>query len=119
MTLIVSNSPLSKHTFRELLNNNNGFIFLKIGSKTCSPCRVITPFILEMFEKMPDNVHCICIDIDESIELFASLKKKEICNTIPSLLCYIKGNVSYIPDHMYSGTNIDEITKILNICKEP
>jgi thiol-disulfide isomerase/thioredoxin len=115
MSSTIIYNPSTKRELREILENNEAYVFIKIGSRNCSPCRSVAPVILDAFENMPFNVICVSIDIDESIEVFTFLKSKGWCNTIPALLCYKKGNPSYKPDYMYCGADIDEIEKILNL----
>lgn len=114
MNNIVYN-PSSKQELREILERNKSFVFIKFGSPTCAPCRTITPFLLDAFHKMPFHVICVSIDINESIEVFSFLKGKGVCNTIPTLLCYVKGNMTYTPDFTYSGADIEEISKLLDM----
>ena len=58
---------------------------------------------------MPATVKCIMVDIDESIDLYGALRSKRQINGIPAILCFNKGNLTYIPDFSVSGSNPDQV----------
>tara|TARA_B100000035_G_scaffold252878_1_gene222204 strand:- start:1097 stop:1441 length:345 start_codon:yes stop_codon:yes gene_type:complete len=93
----------------KLLPLNQGIIFIKLGATWCKPCELINDVVKNTFEKMPENVKCFVVDVDESFDLYAFLKSKRMVQGIPTILCYHQGNESYIPDDSISGTDIDKI----------
>jgi hypothetical protein len=58
---------------------------------------------------MPANVKCITIDIDESFDLYAAFKSKRQIAGIPAIVCFNKGNVSYIPDLSVVGADLEQV----------
>lgn len=88
-----------------ILSKNPGLIFLKLGATWCKPCELINDIVDETFNKMPTNVLCFKIDVDESFDLYAFLKTKKMVQGIPTILCYYKDNESYVPDDSVSGTD--------------
>ena len=104
---------MNRNEFMELLKTNKGLIFIKFGAEWCAPCKTIDPYIEEIFEKLTssrnDEITCLKIDIDESFDLYAFLKSKKMVNGIPAILCYEKGNETYIPLDSISGTNKSKI----------
>ena len=116
-----SNLPLinnieSVNDFNNLLLNNQGLIIIKLTAKWCNPCKIIEPNVKTLFENMPNNVQCITIDIDNSIDVYSFLKKKRVINGVPAILCYLKGNISFIPDDVVIGANIDKISYLNDRC---
>ena len=65
---------------------------------------------------MPINVQPIIVDVDESFELYAFLKSKKMVRSIPTLLSYEKGNVSYVPNDVVVGSSVDEINIFFKGC---
>ena len=99
-----------------LLLNNQGLIIIKLTAKWCNPCKIIEPIVKTLFENMPNNVQCITIDIDNSIDLYSFFKKKRVINGVPVILCYLKGNISFIPDDFVIGASIDKISDLNDRC---
>ena len=99
----------SRSDFEELLRQNPGKVVLKFGATWCGPCKAIDPLVYQWFSKMPANVRCATIDIDESFDLYGALKTKRQINGIPAILCFNKGNESYIPDINVVGANVDQV----------
>ena len=99
----------SRSDFEELLRQNPGKVVLKFGATWCGPCNTIEPLVNQWFSKMPETVRCATIDIDESFDLYGALKVKRQINGIPAILCFNKGNVSYIPDITVVGANVDQV----------
>ena len=100
---------LTRVDLMEILKTNNGLIFIKLGAKWCTPCTLINDIVKTTFDKMPEEVVCFDIDVDESFDLYAFLKTKKMVQGIPTILCYRSGNESYIPDDSVSGTNTNQI----------
>ena len=99
----------SRSDFEELLRQNPGKVVLKFGATWCGPCKTIEPLVNQWFSKMPETVRCATIDIDESFDLYGALKTKRQINGIPAILCFNKGNESYIPDMTVVGSNVDQV----------
>ena len=101
---VISGIP-SRKEFFELLTLNPGLIIMKLGATWCGPCKKIAPVLEGFFATSPDNVLCADIDVDESDDLYAMMKSKRMVNGIPVILCYKKGNTSYIPDDSVTGAD--------------
>jgi thiol-disulfide isomerase/thioredoxin len=111
-------TTMSKDVFVKHLQENTGAILLKFGAEWCGPCKQIEPLVYDLMSKVPDNVVCACLDIDEeeNFDLYAFLKSKRMVNGVPVILCYIKGNVSWIPNDVVVGANSADIIKLFNKC---
>jgi len=114
--LSLINNIESVNDFNNLLSNNKGLIIIKLTAKWCNPCKIIEPNVKTLFENMPNNVQCITIDIDNSIDVYSFLKKKRVINGVPAILCYLKGNISFIPDDVVIGASIDKISDLNDRC---
>lgn len=99
---IISAIP-NRDAFFHLLQNNTGLVILKLGATWCGPCHAIKNVVHAFFATSPQQVICGDIDVDESFDFYSMLKSKKMVNGIPVLLCYKKGNVSFIPDDMVTG----------------
>jgi thiol:disulfide interchange protein len=108
----------SRASFLEMLKHSPGHIFVKFGADWCAPCKEIGPYLMERFENMGDDVQCILVDVDESVDLYAFLKMKKMVQGIPTVLYYAKDNTSYIPNEMCNGTNAAHYDQFFHNCLE-
>lgn len=106
----------SLESFKNILKNNPGWVIIKFGAEWCRPCKQIESHILEWFQKMPDFVQTVWVDVDESFELYAFMKSKKMINGIPALLAYKKGNESYVFDDNVVGANPKDVDMFFKRC---
>lgn len=122
----ISNNNITKQVITEIDNRdkfltiiknfNPGLFIIKLGAPWCGPCKQIAPVIDGFFASSPDNVLCADIDVDKCFNLYAFLKSKKMVNGIPVILCYHKGNESYIPNDMVTGADPAELHKFFKRC---
>jgi thiol-disulfide isomerase/thioredoxin len=89
---------------------------LKLGATWCGPCKKIKPVVDAFYASSPDNVICCDVDVDESFDLYAYLKSKKMVNGVPVMMCYKKGNTSFIPDDSITGADPVELDKFFKRC---
>ena len=109
---------LSVDLFMSLLKKNPGLVILKLGATWCGPCEIIKDDVYTFFKQSPSDVVCCDIDVDKSSQLYSYLKNKRMVNGIPVLLCYVKGNESYIPDDSITGARKNELHMFFDRCKQ-
>jgi thioredoxin-like negative regulator of GroEL len=112
---IISEIP-NRDAFFHLLNHNPGLIILKLGAKWCGPCKTVKPAVHGFFASSPPEVICGDIDVDQSFDFYSFLKSKKMVNGIPVILCYKKGNNTYIPDDIVTGSDAGELHKFFQRC---
>lgn len=117
----VKTSIPDRRQLSDFLNDNPGIIFIKFGAEWCAPCKKIEKFIEEKFNSFKfssfDNyIQCAIIDIDDCFDVYAYLKSKKIVSSIPSIVCYLKGNVSYVPDEVICNSDTNEIEDFFQRC---
>ena len=106
----------SREQFFHLLENNPGLVIIKMGATWCRPCKKIKPVVDEFFASSPDNVVCCEIDVDECDDLYSYFKSKRMVNGIPVVMCFKKGNTSYIPDDSVTGADPVALDKFFTRC---
>jgi thiol-disulfide isomerase/thioredoxin len=102
--------------FQLLLDQNPGIIIIKLSATWCGPCKRIEQQVYQWFDRFGNNMQPVIIDVDVSFELYSFLKNKKMVNGIPALLCYRKGNLSYIPDDIAIGADVVGINNFFNRC---
>lgn len=105
MTKQVISEIANREAFFLLLQNNPGLIVIKLGATWCGPCKTIESSVHGFFASSPPEVICADIDVDISFDFYSFLKSKKMVNGIPVLLCYKKGNSTFIPDDMVTGSD--------------
>jgi len=108
----------SRHDFIQLLKVNPGLVIMKLGAEWCGPCKKIKPIVDGFFATSPPEVICAEIDVDESFDLYAQLKSKKMVNGIPVILCYKKGNETFIPDDSVTGSVPLGLDMFFKRCKQ-
>jgi len=106
----------SRDAFFHLLNNNPGLIILKLGATWCGPCKQIEHVVHGFFATSPPQVVCGDIDVDESFDFYSFLKSKKMVNGIPVLLCYKRGNQTFVPDDMVTGSEPQALDAFFRRC---
>jgi thioredoxin 1 len=109
-------TEMTKESFSQLLLENKGALIIKFGAEWCGPCKKIDPLVYDWMGKMPASIKCAIIDIDEHFEIYAFLKSKKMVNGVPAILCYKKGNLTWIPDHAVIGADVAQVNQFFNTC---
>jgi thioredoxin-like negative regulator of GroEL len=105
-----------REAFITLLQNNPGLIILKLGAEWCGPCKTIKSAVHGFFASSPPEVVCGDIDVDNSFDFYSFLKSKKMVNGIPVLLCYKKGNNTFIPDDSITGADPQQLHNFFTRC---
>ena len=116
MSREVKTSIPDRKQLSEFLSNNPGIIFIKFGAEMEISCKKIENFMDEKFNSFDNHIQCAIIDIDECFDVYAYLKSKKIVSSIPSIVCYLKGNVSYVPDEVVCNSDTTEIEDFIQRC---
>jgi thiol-disulfide isomerase/thioredoxin len=106
----------NREAFFLLLQNNPGLIVIKLGAEWCGPCKTIKSAVYGFFASSPPEVVCADIDVDKSFDFYSFLKSKKMVNGIPVLLCYKKGNATYIPDDIVTGSDANGLHQFFIRC---
>ena len=106
----------SREHFLNLLKVNPGIVVIKLGATWCGPCKKIAHVVEAFFASSPPEVICADIDVDESFDLYAYFKSKKMVNGIPVMLCYKKGNLTFIPDDSVTGINPPDLANFFKRC---
>lgn len=106
----------NRQEFLKVLEANPGLVIVKLGATWCGPCKKIAPIVHGFFATSPNDVVCADIDVDESFDLYAYFKSKKMVNGIPVMLCYKKGNTTFIPDDSVTGAEPGALDTFFKRC---
>jgi len=113
-------TTMSKTEFGLALQNNPGAVVIKFGAEWCGPCKQIEAKVYEYMGEMPTEILCAVLDIDDedggAFDLYAFLKSKRMVNGVPVILCYKKGNLTWVPDDVVVGANHEGIHLLFQKC---
>jgi thiol-disulfide isomerase/thioredoxin len=93
-------------TFLKNLAETPNHTVLKLTATWCGPCKAIAEYTRQASLRLPANVDLIECDVDDSFDLYASLKQKKMVNGIPVFLFYKNGNATLISDLSVTGADI-------------
>ena len=109
-------TEMSKNDFQNALASNPGALIIKFGAEWCGPCKKIDPLVYRWMSKFPDTIQGAIIDIDDNFEIYAFLKSKKQVNGVPVILCYKKGNHTWIPDDVIVGADEVSVNRFFEKC---
>ena len=118
MSELVYLREINRSDYLKLLENNQKYILFKFGAEWCKPCQSIKTLVENKCKELPKIVQCYDIDVDESFDVYAFMKSKKMVKTIPSLLIYKKDNTSYPPDFSLFDSDLNKVSKFLDIMKD-
>jgi thiol-disulfide isomerase/thioredoxin len=102
----VKHVVVDRATFLKKLAETPNHTVLKLTATWCGPCKQIAEYTRQASLRLPANVDLIECDVDESFDLYASLKQKKMVNGIPVFLFYKNGNATLISDLSVTGADI-------------
>lgn len=105
-----------RESFQTILDENEGIIVLKFGADWCGPCKLISPFVKSMIDKLPSIFTVYDLDVDDNFEIYAYLKSKKMVTGIPTLLAYYKENKTFASNECVSGANEDDYKRFFTKC---
>jgi len=104
-------STLHPNDLPSLLQNNVNIVILRFTAAWCGPCKRIEPVIQRWLDSMPTNVLFYSLDIDENVDIYSYFKSKRRVNGVPALMCFSRGNMSYIADEFVSSGDLEEVAR--------
>ena len=112
---VISEIP-NRESFFHLLKHNPGLIVIKLGAEWCGPCKQIKHVVHAFFASSPPEVVCADIDVDTCFDFYSFLKSKKMANGIPLIVCYKKGNTTFIPDDSITGSDAGQLHLFFKRC---
>ena len=97
----------------------NQVLIIKFGAEWCGPCKRIAPAYQAFSQTCSANIICADIDVDDSIELYLSLKRAKMVSSIPVFLAFfggVKRDMWYIPDDSVIGADPLAVDKFFQRC---
>jgi thiol-disulfide isomerase/thioredoxin len=107
--VIIKKHIVNRQSFLKMLNKNG--IVLIFKASWCKHCINSNNHIIEILKDTTADVYNL--DVDENVDIYSYMKAKKMVQGIPAILIYNCGNTA-IPDDMYTGGDLNEISKFLN-----
>lgn len=111
---------LTRESFRGLLEFNSKqckHTILKLTADWCRPCKSIKDLAAEQVANLSEcAIECYEVNIDNSLDFYAFMKKNRMVNGIPVFLFYKAGNTEFIPNDTVTGANPPDIVAFFARC---
>ena len=94
-------------------------LIIKFGADWCGPCKKIAPNYIDFIKTAPSNIIFADIDIDESIDLYMSLKRNKMVSGIPVFFAYygdVKRDKWFIQEDSIIGGDVKLVTEFFARC---
>jgi len=98
---------------------NSQILIIKFGADWCGPCKKIAPNYVDFIKTAPANIIFADIDIDESIDLYISLKRNKMVTGIPVFFAYyggVKRDKWFIPEDSVIGADEISVKSFFDRC---
>ena len=100
--IIEMNQAIFKEAMKDV-EEKGKVLVIKFSASWCKPCQRCKPLCEEWFAKMPENVILVELDIDDQIDIYATLKSRRMISGIPAILAWYPESEHdhdpwYIPD---------------------
>lgn len=105
---------LSRGDFLNLVQQNQSIMVIKFGAEWCKPCQRIKSQLNDLCSKLPTDITCLDIDVDENFDLYAYMKTKKMIRTIPSIMCFTKEEESFVPHFSISSSDPSDVLAFFN-----
>lgn len=105
----MASTGLSRSDFANLIKTKSKPILVKFSATWCGPCKKIKPTVDSHVNQLGDRIIFLEIDIDDSIDVYATMKSKRMLSGIPTLMFYAMDNVEFYPSLTTTGGNIDTV----------
>ena len=111
--IIEMNQAIFKEAMKDV-EDKGKVLVIKFSASWCKPCQRCKPVCEEWFTKMPDNVILVELDIDEQIDIYATLKSRRMINGIPAILAWYPESEHdhdpwYVPDDIVNDSATNSI----------
>ena len=118
---------LSEVTKEQLINFQNNspspqLVIIKFEADWCRPCQQIKELCNSLASQLNDNIGYAIVNIDEHIELYATLKTKKQVKGVPALLAFYAekkdSNEWFLPNDSVIGADKNGIIQFFSRCNE-
>jgi thiol-disulfide isomerase/thioredoxin len=103
--------------------NAQHILLIKFSATWCKPCQSIQHVCKEWFDKLPEHVIVVEIDIDACLDLYMFMKRHRIIKGVPAIVAWYpnesrEANIWYIPEDSVSGSSIHDINLFFERCSQ-
>ena len=106
----------TRDELENILSKNPGLVFIKFGADWCGPCKRIEPVVDKYFNSTGENIWCIKVDVDESVQLYANFKRFKMLNGIPALFCYTPEEEDMFPKLSCNTGDVNQVEAFFKEC---
>lgn len=99
----MENKPKS---FQDIINEEKP-VLIDFFAEWCGPCKMMTPILHQLHEKLGETIRIIKVDVDRNQPLAQALQ----IQGVPTLMLYQKGEMLWRQSGVVSAVQLEKIIK--------
>jgi thioredoxin 1 len=96
----------SKETFKDLINGDKP-VLVDFFAEWCGPCKMMTPILHQLREKMQDDVRILKLDVDKNPAVADAFQ----IQGVPTLILFQKGKMVWWQSGVVQANVLENIIK--------
>jgi thioredoxin 1 len=96
----------SKETFKDLINGDKP-VLVDFFAEWCGPCKMMTPILHQLREKMQDDVRILKLDVDKNPAVADAFQ----IQGVPTLILFQKGKMVWRQSGVVQANVLENIIK--------
>ena len=100
----MSETANKTETFGSIINGDKP-VLVDFTATWCGPCKMMTPVLDELHQRMGDDIRIIKVDIDQSPQASAFYN----VNSVPTLILFQKGNILWRQSGVIPAVSLQKI----------
>lgn len=95
--------------YQNLINTNEGLLFIVFKSQKCIPCKNIESLLSQWINKVHDKITIHIVDIEIHNKMYSHFINKRLLQGVPAILVYTSDNKSYMFNDSVNSSSLKEI----------
>ncbi len=98
--------PSSKETFKDVINGDIP-VLVDFFAEWCGPCKMMTPILHQLRDKMQDDVRILKLDVDKNPAMAEAFQVQGV----PTLILFHKGKIVWRQSGVLQASALENIIR--------